>query len=103
MDNQSLFNLANSIGSNSKVPTIFLDDYEIWALHMEDYLLHNKNTRAVQGCLLETISTSKTAYDHNKLSSSKINTYTVHIIFCSFLKSLCILQFCQEPMHIPAT
>ena len=38
MDNQSLFNLANSIGSNSKVPTLFLEDYEIWALHMEDYL-----------------------------------------------------------------
>ena len=38
MDNQSLFNLANSIGSNSKVPTLFPEDYEIWALHMEDYL-----------------------------------------------------------------
>ena len=38
MDNQSLFNLANSIGSNSKLPTLFPDDYEIWALHMEDYL-----------------------------------------------------------------
>ena len=38
MDNQSLFNLANSIGSNSKVPTLFPEDYKIWALHMEDYL-----------------------------------------------------------------
>ena len=38
MDNQSLFNLANSIGSNSRVPTLFPEDYEVWALHMEDYL-----------------------------------------------------------------
>ena len=38
MDNQTLFNLANSIGSSSKVPTLFPDDYELWALHMEDYL-----------------------------------------------------------------
>ena len=38
MDNQTLFNLANSIGSNSKVPTLFPEDYEVWALHMEDYL-----------------------------------------------------------------
>lgn len=36
--NQTLFNLANSIGSSSKVPTLFPDDYELWALHMEDYL-----------------------------------------------------------------
>lgn len=43
MDNQTLFNLANSIGSSSKVPTLFPDDYEIWALHMEDYLLVLKN------------------------------------------------------------
>src|SRR6187200_2041366 len=39
MDNQTLFNLANSIGSSSKVPTLFPEDYEIWTLHMEDYLL----------------------------------------------------------------
>ncbi|KAL4580202.1 hypothetical protein LXL04_016386 [Taraxacum kok-saghyz] len=39
MDNQTLFNLANSIGSSTKVPTLFPDDYEIWTLHMEDYLL----------------------------------------------------------------
>ena len=38
MDNKLLFNLANSIGSDSKVPTLFLEDYEICALHMEDYL-----------------------------------------------------------------
>ena len=38
MDNQTLFNLANSIGSSSKVPTMFPEDYELWALHMEDYL-----------------------------------------------------------------
>ena len=43
MDNQTLFNLANSIGSSSKVPTLFPDDYEIWALHMEDYLLGLEN------------------------------------------------------------
>ena len=43
MDNQSLFNLANSIGSNSRVPTLFPEDYEIWALHMEDYLLGLEN------------------------------------------------------------
>ena len=38
MDNQSLFNLASSIGSSSRVPTLFPEDYEVWALHMEDYL-----------------------------------------------------------------
>ena len=43
MDNQTLFNLANSIGSSSKVPTLFPEDYEIWALHMEDYLLGLEN------------------------------------------------------------
>ena len=43
MDNQSLFNLANSIGSSSKVPTLFPEDYEIWSLHMEDYLLGLEN------------------------------------------------------------
>ncbi|KAL4578457.1 hypothetical protein LXL04_014580 [Taraxacum kok-saghyz] len=43
MDNQTLFNLANSIGSSSKVPTLFPDDYEIWTLHMEDYLLGLEN------------------------------------------------------------
>ncbi|KAL4584377.1 hypothetical protein LXL04_008977 [Taraxacum kok-saghyz] len=43
LDNQTLFNLANSIGSSSKVPTLFTEDYEIWALHMEDYLLGLEN------------------------------------------------------------
>ena len=43
LDNQTLFNLANSIGSSSKVPTLFPEDYEIWSLHMEDYLLGLEN------------------------------------------------------------
>jgi hypothetical protein len=43
MDNQTLFNLANSIGSSSKVPTLFPEDYKIWTLHMEDYLLGLEN------------------------------------------------------------
>ena len=42
-DNQTLFNLANSIGSSSKVPTLFPNEYELWALHMEDYLLGLEN------------------------------------------------------------
>ena len=37
-DPACVFNLANSIGSSSRVPTLFPDDYEIWVLHMEDYL-----------------------------------------------------------------
>lgn len=32
------FNLDSNIGSNSRVPTLFLDDYEVWVLHMEDYI-----------------------------------------------------------------
>ena len=43
MDNQTLFNLANSIGSSSRVPTLFTEDYEVWTLHMEDYLLGLEN------------------------------------------------------------
>ncbi|KAL4563966.1 hypothetical protein LXL04_028015 [Taraxacum kok-saghyz] len=42
-DNQTLFNLANSIGSSYKVPTLFPNEYELWALHMEDYLLGLEN------------------------------------------------------------
>ncbi|KAL4583030.1 hypothetical protein LXL04_007594 [Taraxacum kok-saghyz] len=43
LDNQTLFNLANWIGSSSEVQTLFPDDYEIWALYMEDYLLGLEN------------------------------------------------------------
>ena len=38
LDNHTLFNLPNSIGSSTRVPTLFPEDYEVWALHMEDYL-----------------------------------------------------------------
>ncbi|KAI3700054.1 hypothetical protein L2E82_44669 [Cichorium intybus] len=33
------FNLSNSIGSTTRIPILFTQDYEVWALHFEDYVL----------------------------------------------------------------
>lgn len=33
------FNLSSSIGSTTMIPIIFPQDYEVWALHFEDYIL----------------------------------------------------------------
>lgn len=32
------FNLSSSIWSNTRVSTLFPDDYEVWVLHFEDYI-----------------------------------------------------------------
>ena len=32
------FNLASSIGSNSRAPTLFPEEYDAWIIHMEDYI-----------------------------------------------------------------
>ena len=32
------FNLASSIGSNSRAPTLFPEEYDVWVIHMEDYI-----------------------------------------------------------------
>ena len=71
MDNQSLFNLANSIGSSSKVPTLFPDDYEIWALHMEDYLQGLEN-----GYLIWKSVFSGPRYFQPDIDSEKIAIFT---------------------------
>ncbi|XP_052626862.1 uncharacterized protein LOC128133449 [Lactuca sativa] len=33
------FNLSSSIGSTIRIPILFPNDYEVWALHFEDYVL----------------------------------------------------------------
>ena len=33
------FNLPSSIGSTTRIPILFLEDYEFQALHFEDYVL----------------------------------------------------------------
>ncbi|KAI3510498.1 hypothetical protein L1887_17545 [Cichorium endivia] len=33
------FNLSSSIGSTTRIPILFINDYEVWALHFEDYVL----------------------------------------------------------------
>ena len=37
-DTTIVFNLSRSIGSNSRVPTLFPEEYEVWDLNLEDYL-----------------------------------------------------------------
>ena len=32
------FNLASSIGSNSRAPTLFHEEYDAWVIYMEDYI-----------------------------------------------------------------
>ena len=32
------FNLASSIGSNNRAPTLFPEEYDAWVIHMEDYI-----------------------------------------------------------------
>lgn len=33
------FNLPSSIGSTSRIPILVIEDYEVWALHFENYIL----------------------------------------------------------------
>ena len=37
------FNLHSSIRSNTRIPILFLEDYEVWALHFKDYMLGIEN------------------------------------------------------------
>lgn len=38
------FNISSSIGSNTRVLTLFPDNYEVWVLHFEDYFIgHEKH------------------------------------------------------------
>ncbi|KAI3700159.1 hypothetical protein L2E82_44778 [Cichorium intybus] len=37
------FNLSSSIGSTAKIPILFNQDYEVWALNFEDYVLDEKD------------------------------------------------------------
>ena len=34
-----LFNLPSAIGSKTRIPILFPEDYEVWALHFADYVL----------------------------------------------------------------
>lgn len=31
-------NFPSSIDSNTRIPILFLEDYEVWAMHFEDYI-----------------------------------------------------------------
>ena len=33
------FNLLSNIGCTTRIPILFPEDYEVWALHFEDYVL----------------------------------------------------------------
>ena len=33
------FNISSRIGSTTRIPILFLQDYEVWDLHFEDYVL----------------------------------------------------------------
>ena len=34
------YSLSNSIGSTTKIPILYPNDYELWVVHMEDYVLN---------------------------------------------------------------
>ena len=38
-DSQNIaFNLASSVGSNSRAPMLFPEEYDAWVIHMEAYI-----------------------------------------------------------------
>ena len=36
-------NISNSIGSTTKIPILYTQDYEVWAHHFEDYVIGSED------------------------------------------------------------
>lgn len=69
------FNLLSSIGCTTRILILFPEDYEVWALHFEDYVLGIEEHRATiwQAMTQDTYSHTgtrkviKTLADYNAL------------------------------------
>ena len=76
------FNLYSNIGSTTRIPILFPRDYEVWALHFEDYVLGIEEHGATiwQAMTQETFSHTctrrliKTLSDYNALILEYKNT-----------------------------
>ena len=68
-------NISNIIGSTTRIPILYTQDYEVWALHLEDYVIGSED----HGYLIweaitlgpfvhsGTNTTVKTQHEYNKL------------------------------------
>ena len=69
------FNLSSSLGSTTRIPILFPNDYEVWALHFEDYVLglEENNSLVWESITVAPFShiasntTVKTLPEYNKL------------------------------------
>ena len=69
------FNLSSSIGSTTRIPILFPNDYELWALHFEDHVLGLEEHGSIiwqsitEGPFLHTVTRRpiKTLQDYNTL------------------------------------
>lgn len=100
------FNLSSSIGSTNRIPILFPADYEVWALHFEDYVLgiedagssiwHSITESTYEHS--ETKKVVKTLADYNKIVADheKI-TADEKIKLMSNVKALRIIRFSLHP------
>nr|KAJ0224580.1 hypothetical protein LSAT_V11C100011640 [Lactuca sativa] len=100
------FNLSSSIGSTTKIPILFPEDYEAWALHFEDYVLgiieHGstiwQTITQETFTYLVTIQAIKTLADYNALiiKHNNVPNDEKNKLMCN-IKAMRIIQFALPP------
>lgn len=100
------FNLSSSIGSTNRIPILFPNDYEVWALHFEDYVIRIEDAGSsiwhsiTEGTYehTETKKVVKTLGDYNKIIADYENiTADEKIKFRSYVKAMRIIRFALQP------
>jgi len=100
------FNLSSSIGSTNRIPILFSNDYEFWALHFEDYVLGIEDTGSsiwhsiTEGTYGHTVTKKvvKTLAEYNKAVADHQNiTADEKIKLMSNVKAMRIIRFALQP------
>jgi hypothetical protein len=100
------FNLSSSIGSTNRIPILFPSDYEVWALHFEDYVLGIEDFGSsiwhsiTEGTFEHTASKKevKTLSEYNKIVADYDNiTADEKMKLMSNVKAMRIIRFALQP------
>lgn len=100
------FNLSSSIGFTTRIPILFRQDYEVWVLHFEDYVLQiEEHGATILHSITEetfkyfgTRQTIKTLAEYNKLLlEHKDVAQDENNKFMANIKDMRIIRFALTP------
>lgn len=100
------FNLSSNIGSTTRIPILFPQDYEFWALHFEDYILGIEDHDAT---IWQAMTQETFTFSHTKEEVITLDQYNTLLVdhkdvpndekdkLISNIKALKIIRFALPP------